>query len=201
MTIVGDGRELAAVRAQANSAPFAGQVKCLGSRNQREVARLLDEHDFLLMTSHYEGTPHAALEAMAHGLVVLVSRIPGATDRIITHGVDGFLCDKDAPGDYVTVLRRFSKNPAEFATISSAAHRTVLSRYSADALAAKYEALLNGSRVSTQKARRNLNGQIEFPPELLPHFGGIFLQGRHRLGDIWRRVARGRRPVLPERWE
>jgi glycosyltransferase involved in cell wall biosynthesis len=188
MTIVGDGPKLKSVRAEAAGSRFGRQVSLLGSRTPREVARLLDEHDFLLMTSHYEGTPHAALEAMAHGLLVLVSRIPGSTDRIITHGVDGFLCDKDAPEDYVAVLRRVSSSPAEFAAVSDAARRTVSLRYSADAIAAQYESLFNGGRVS-RKATMELDGQIQVPRDLWLNFPGIILQGKHRVADFWRQVA------------
>jgi glycosyltransferase involved in cell wall biosynthesis len=194
MTVVGDGPEMASVRSQAERLPCRGQLEFRGTLSPREVGDLLDEHDFLLMTSHFEGTPHVALEAMAHGLVVLVSHIPGATDRIITHGVDGFLCDKDATEDYVAILRRVSSDPAEFGAISAAARRTVLSRYSADTIVAQYESLFKGGRVSTKPAME-LDGQVQVPRDLRLNFPGIILQAKHRLVDIWRQVARGRCPV------
>jgi glycosyltransferase involved in cell wall biosynthesis len=197
MTIVGTGRELQSVRSRVASSPYRTQVEFLGARNQREVARLLEENDFLLLTSHFEGTPHAILEAMAHGLVVLASRILGSTDRIITHGMDGFLCDKDAPEDYVAVLRRVSSSPTEFAAVSGAARRTVSSRYSADALAARYESLFSAGRVS-RRATMEPDGQIQVPRDVLLDFPGIILQGKHRAADFWRQVVGGMRPVSPE---
>jgi hypothetical protein len=130
---------------------------------------------------------------MAHGLVVLVSRIPGSTDRIITHGVNGFLCDKDAPEEYVAVLRRVSSNPAEFAAVGSAAYRTVSSRYSADALAAQYETLFNGGPVRAERAPKRIDGHIELAPAL--RFPGIVFQVKHRVADIWKWLAHGRRAV------
>jgi glycosyltransferase involved in cell wall biosynthesis len=198
MTVVGAGKELESICAQAVKSTYANQINFLGARTPKEVSQLLDQHDFLLMTSHYEGTPHAALEAMAHGLVVLVSRIPGATDRIITHGVDGFLCDKDVPEDYVAILRRVSSSPAEFAGVSGAARRTVSSRYSADAIAAQYESLFKERTVRTKRAVKDLNGSIQIPPNLLLNFPGTVFQAKHRVVDIWRRVAHGRRPVSSE---
>lgn len=198
ITIVGDGTELPAVRARAHSSPFAGQIKFVGALPQREVARLLQEHDFLLMTSHYEGTPHAMLEAMAHGLVVLASRLPGATDRIITDGVDGFLCDREAPKDYVNILQRFVDEPGGFEAVSSAARRTVLSSFSADALVEQYESLFESGRASTRRTVENSDLQFQVPSELQLNFPGIILQAKHRVADIWRLVARGRRPVSPE---
>ena len=157
------------------------------------MGQLLQANDFLLLTSHYEGTPHAALEAMARGLVVLASRLPGATDRVITHEVDGFLCDKDAPEEYAAILRRVSSNPSEFAAVSGAARRTVLSRYSADALAAQYEALFDRGPLRAETVVKNLEGRIQIPRDAA--FPGIVFQAKHRAADLWKWLAHGKRAV------
>jgi glycosyltransferase involved in cell wall biosynthesis len=196
MTIVGDGRGLGEVRAQAARLPFASQLNFTGSRTPAEVARLLERHDFLLLTSHYEGTPHVVIEAMAHGLVVLASRLPGATDRIITHGIDGFLCDCNTPEEYVEVLRRVSVAPAEFAIVSAAAHHSAFSRYSADVLAAQYEALFDSpDRKHRRSAQPFMNGPTTIPETLFSDLPGIVRQCKHRIADFCRALAHGQRRV------
>jgi glycosyltransferase involved in cell wall biosynthesis len=194
MTMVGSGRELNSTRAQVERSRFGDHVRFLGARSQREVAELLEENDFLLMTSHFEGTPHVILEAMAHGLVVVASRLLGATDRMITHGVDGFLCDRNSPQEYTRILQRVSSTPLEFAAVSRAG-RTAVLPYSADALAVEYETLFERAKVGGRPVGGHLGRRIHVPPELLPHFPGILLQCKHRLADVWRRLACGQRPV------
>ena len=100
----------------------------------------------------------------------------------------------------VAILRRVSCSPAESAAVSGAARRTVASRYSADAIAVQYESLFKGGGVST-KAAVDLDDQIQVPRDLLINFPGIILQCKHRVADLWRRVAHGRRPVSPEQGE
>jgi glycosyltransferase involved in cell wall biosynthesis len=199
MTIVGDGPELESARAATANSRYGAQVRFMGSRTPEEVRRLLSEHDFLLMTSHFEGTPHVLLEGMANGLVVVGPHLPGSTDRIVRHGVDGFLCDRNQPGEYVAVLRRVAANPAEFAAVSQAAQRAMQARYSVDTLAAQYERLFDSrSDVPPKIESCKLDAHISIPPALLPNFPGLLLQCKHRVADVWHNLAHGRRPVARE---
>jgi len=194
MTVVGDGPELPSARALVESSPFSRQVKFLGARPPAEVHALLDQSDFLLLTSHYEGTPHAVLEAMAHGLVVLASRIPGSTDKIINNGENGFLCDREAPGDYVSVLRRFVDNHDNFRAVSSAARETVFARYDSNALVLQYESLF--VRSETRQPGTTLRQKaFGVPSSLIAFCPGYGNQWRHRLADLWRCLRWGKRPV------
>ncbi len=194
MTVVGDGPELPSARALVESSPFSRQVKFLGARRPAEVHALLDQHDFLLLTSHYEGTPHAVIEAMAHGLVVLASRIPGSTDKIIINGETGFLCDREAPGDYVSVLRRFAANGDDFRAVSRAARETVSARYDSNALAFQYESLFVRSK-TRQRGTTLRQKEFGVSPSLIAFCPGYANQCRHRLADLWRCLCWGKRPV------
>jgi glycosyltransferase involved in cell wall biosynthesis len=189
MTMVGGGSELKAVMAESAAAPYRDQITFAGVQTQVQVARWLDQNDFLLMTSLHEGTPHAILEAMSHGLAPLVSRLPGATDRIITDGRDGFLLDRDQPGQYAETLRRFRRNPGSFGSISRAAIQTALGRYGADGYARQLASHFNrASRPETPAPKAAV------PTALRPHFPGLALQCKHRAADLWRRWTAGLAP-------
>ena len=194
MTIVGDGPELPSARALVESSPFSRQVRFLGARPPAEVHALLDQNDFLLLTSHYEGTPHAVIEAMAHGLVVLASRIPGSTDKIIRHGQNGFLCDHEVPGEYVSVLRHFASSAYDFEAISRAARESVSARYDSNVLALQYESLF--VRRETRRQGTELGRQgFRVSPSLVAFYPGFVHQCRHRAADLWRFLRWGKRPV------
>ncbi len=189
MTMVGDGSELKMLMAQAAAAPYRNQITFVGAQTQVQVARWLDQSDCLLMTSLHEGTPHAILEAMAHGLAPLVSRLPGATDRIITDGRDGFLLDRDQPGQYAEALRWFRRNPGSFGSVSRAAIQTALGRYGADGYARQLAACFEPARRPEAPAPR-----ASVPTALRPHFPGLALQCKHRAADLWRRWSAGLAP-------
>jgi glycosyltransferase involved in cell wall biosynthesis len=65
-----------------------------------EAALAIDAYyraaDVFVLPSRREGLPNALLEAMASGLPSVATRLPGVTDVLIDHGVDGLLF---APGD------------------------------------------------------------------------------------------------------
>jgi hypothetical protein len=145
------------------------------------------------MTSLHEGTPHAILEAMSRGLVCLVSRLPGATDRIITHGQDGFLLEHDQPAQYIEVLGWFAANRSAFGPISKLASWTASARYGADRYAQKLAA-----QFVPRPRPSPMRGVAEIPQELLAHFPGLVLQCKHRVADLWRRFSAGQAPCQRE---
>jgi glycosyltransferase involved in cell wall biosynthesis len=67
----------------------------LGARPPEEVREIMGAADVLLNTSHHEGMPGAVLEAMAAGLPLIASAVPGNCS-LIRHGENGLLF---APGN------------------------------------------------------------------------------------------------------
>jgi len=192
LTVVGDGTQASALCGLIREAGLQGEFTMTGALDHLKISRILDEHDFFLMTSHYEGTPHALLEAMAHGLVALAAHIPGSTDRIITHGVDGFLCDRHSHAEYVGHLRRLHMHADEFASVSGSARETIASRFGVDRSADQYEALFrsaNGASIPGNSSERRIDRA------LIPLTTSFRSQIRHRIADVWRWVAHGKRRI------
>lgn len=196
VTIVGDGGESARFGRILHSRGVAQFFDLVGSKSRTEVQAILEQHDYFLMTSHFEGTPHTLLEAMAAGLVAVASRLPGSTDEIILHGVDGFLCNKDAPGEYVSVLRKLRADVARFRAVSQAAQLKVRREYDVRKLAQQYEELFAiPRRGAAWPVTAIARGARAFPPGLAGECFGLVWQVKHRLADVWHSVAHGRQVV------
>lgn len=81
----------------------SGRVKMLGHVPHGDVGRLLDHSDCLVLTSRREGTPLAILEAMARGVVPVVSDIP-AHRQVVVPDATGVMFAVDDPGALVYAL-------------------------------------------------------------------------------------------------
>jgi len=80
-----------------------------------------------VLPSQYEGTPKALLEAMACGLAVVGTNVPGIRE-LIQDGVNGLLCEPDVKAISEAIARLL--NDAELrARLGRAARRFVEERY------------------------------------------------------------------------
>ena len=96
---VGDGPLEEEVQKLSNSLQLDTVIHWLGHRN--DVPQLLHIFDCFVLPSRWEGFPLVILEAMASGVPVIATNIPG-TCEAIRHEVNGLL----APvGDYETMAR------------------------------------------------------------------------------------------------
>jgi len=92
LVLVGDGLTRTNMEAFAERLGIKGRVHFLGSR--QDIPQLIKMADIYVQSSHWEGFGLAAIEAMAGGLPIVASRVPGLMDII---GDAGMLFE---PGDY-----------------------------------------------------------------------------------------------------
>jgi glycosyltransferase involved in cell wall biosynthesis len=85
--------------------------------------------DVFAMPSAREGLPIVLLEAMACGLPVVASHLPGSTDTMIEPGVNGLLVPPGDVAGFAAGLERVLTNPDEAARLGAAARKTVVDRY------------------------------------------------------------------------
>ena len=83
--LVGDGSKRSELEQLAARVGIADRTHFLGSRD--DVERLLKRAVIYVQSSHWEGFGIAALEAMASGVPVVASRIPGLMDVVNSAGV------------------------------------------------------------------------------------------------------------------
>ncbi len=88
LLVVGDGPDREALIDFTRGVGIMHLVRFLGNRS--DVPRLLAAMDVLLQPSEFEGMPNSVMEAMAAGLPVVASNIPG-NDELVVDGETGYL--------------------------------------------------------------------------------------------------------------
>jgi len=119
-----------------------GRIRFVGGVTNDLVQELLARADVFLLPSAFEGLPVSLLEAMAQGVVPVVSAIRSGIPQVIRDGENGFVA---APGDHEAFAERLAmlaRDPVRRAHLSSAAHATVRDGgFSLDAMCDAYLAL------------------------------------------------------------
>jgi colanic acid/amylovoran biosynthesis glycosyltransferase len=106
---VGDGEFENQLRALVHDLGLTDRVRFLGSLAETQVARVLVEHDVMVLASFgsFETTAIAVREAMAVGLPVIMSRVGEAENMIEPYG-NGILVGQKNIDDLVAAIRWFS---------------------------------------------------------------------------------------------
>jgi glycosyltransferase involved in cell wall biosynthesis len=94
--------------------------------------------DAYVLPSIREGLPIALLEAMASGLPCVASRLPGSTDVLIEHGVNGLLVTPDDLAGLADAIESLVRNHDEAARLGAAARGNVVDHYSIQGTAAAW---------------------------------------------------------------
>ena len=137
LVIAGAGESDAELRALAARLPVRDRIHFIGLR--QDVNAVWGSFDVGVISSDFEGTPIAALEAMKNGTTLVATRVGGVPD-LIEDGVSGLLVPPQDPPALAAGIERLLDDPAECAAFAAAAERR-LDDYSIDRLGATMEAL------------------------------------------------------------
>jgi glycosyltransferase involved in cell wall biosynthesis len=140
LEVIGDGPLRPNFAAIAAKFGVADRVTMSGWLDSASVAARMAVADILLMTSHSEGLPMAAIEALDHGLAIVSTRIPGVAD-LVEDDVNGMLGDP-TPESMAAALRRLLADPARLRRCR-AASATAAARFDLDGILDSYEAILS----------------------------------------------------------
>jgi glycosyltransferase involved in cell wall biosynthesis len=152
LLIAGCGPLGEALARQAREMGLDGPVRFLGIRE--DVPELMAAADGLLMSSRYEGTPLAILEAGASGLPVVATRV-GGNAEVIVDGTSGVLVESGDPAALAgACLRVMRASPEERAELARRARRRVETAFSLEVVVDKWQQLY--SRVWQQTQRGSL---------------------------------------------
>jgi glycosyltransferase involved in cell wall biosynthesis len=136
LLVAGDGPLLGAVRAAAGP-----RVRVLGFR--RDTEQLLAAADVFVLPSRREGISFAVLEAMGHGLAMVVSDGPGNPEAV---GEAGIVVPAGDAGALAAALSELAGDPDRRAAIGTAARERVAREFTVErlrrGLQAAYDAAL-----------------------------------------------------------
>ena len=110
LLIVGDGSEAAALRARAAALDLADAVTFAGSVPQRDTPAFYRAADVFALSSDFDNSPNAVLEAMACGLPVVATDVGGVRDFVPERAGGVLVPPGDAPG-LARALERYLVQP------------------------------------------------------------------------------------------
>ncbi len=129
LLIVGDGPEAERVARALGEHGVRDRAHCTGAVQPGQVPGYLASMDVAVapypMAEQFYFSPLKVYEYMAAGLPVIASRI-GQLDGLITHGVNGWLCDADDPLALATAFETLRKQPLLRQQLGRAARDTIL---------------------------------------------------------------------------
>lgn len=138
LDVVGDGEGLERFQSKLDHSGLRHRVQLLGFRP--DVESILRQSDAFVLSTHFEGTPLAVLEALASGLPVVASSV-GGVPEILRDGLEGFLVAPGNPSQLASCLQRLIREPALRKRMGECGRETVKTAFSKRQLADRYLAL------------------------------------------------------------
>lgn len=138
LVLVGSGEQEAQLRALAHELGVAARVHFLGVRH--DIPAILNACDLFTLSSDWEGTPMAIMEAMASGLPVISTAV-GGVPELVQHGITGLLTppgDMDALRD---ALQQLLSDSALRESMGNAARQFAVERFDIRKTVDAYEQL------------------------------------------------------------
>jgi glycosyltransferase involved in cell wall biosynthesis len=134
--VAGEGDDRPLFESMIRERGLTDRFRLLGQRG--DVPALLASSDAFVLPSTREGLPLSVLEAMAAGVPVMASGIPG-TDEVVTDEQTGLLFPPGDAGALAQCLRRILSDGALAARLATAAQARVQAEFSADGMAGRVE--------------------------------------------------------------
>jgi glycosyltransferase involved in cell wall biosynthesis len=135
VVLVGHGELINILREHAQALQVADRVHFIGEVSSKDVTLLLHAADVFVFPSWYEGMGLAAIEAMSHGLPMVVSNIP------VMHEVLGdvaMFVSPDKPGELAGAIRRVLQD-AELASLMRQRGKERAFAFSVERMVLSYE--------------------------------------------------------------
>ncbi|MGA2867210.1 MAG: glycosyltransferase family 4 protein [Verrucomicrobiota bacterium] len=140
-TVAGEGPDRALLESAMKSAAPAQTVSFPGRIQYGDVPRVLSEHDVFLLASDYEGLPLSLLEAMARGLVPVISELPSGVGEVVDQTTGKLVPPDNVPG-YAEAIIWLHSHRQEMSRLSRNAREAVRHKFSVAAMTDRWLAVL-----------------------------------------------------------
>ncbi|MGB9689578.1 glycosyltransferase [Thermogutta sp.] len=140
LLIVGDGPERRALERYCEHLEITDRVHFLGHR--RDALRITAHLDVFWNTSRYEGQSNSLMEAMALGIPVVASDIPGNRDLVV-HGETGYLVPRGFQfrAGMAKYTKKILEDPELASRLGMAGRERIATHFSVEQMVEAYEAL------------------------------------------------------------
>jgi glycosyltransferase involved in cell wall biosynthesis len=143
LVIAGNGPEEPRLRQYTRDAGLTRDVSFVGAAYGEQKAQLLAQADALTLASYTEGLPYSLLEAMAAGVVPIVTPV-GAIPDVVTQGEHGLLVAPRDAGAIADAIGTLAQDRAMLARMSAAARQRIAAAYSIERVARDFSQLYWG---------------------------------------------------------
>jgi glycosyltransferase involved in cell wall biosynthesis len=145
LVLVGEGALEHQIRVQVKELRLDEHVVFLGQQSQQRLPELYAAADVVALSSSFDNSPNAVLEAGACERPVVATRV-GGVPRYVTDGGNGLLAEPGDAEGFARATLRLLSDPALRREMGEDGRRRVLARHSwrrsAEKLLALYETLL-----------------------------------------------------------
>ena len=137
LLVVGDGTLRASMEQQAVELGCADHIRFVGRQPQEELSQWYSQMDIVLMPSRSEGFGLTAIEAMAHGCVMVASDV-GGLPEVVRDGICGLLHRTEDIADMAAKISTLIGDATLYDTLRTQSLKEV-EKYSFE----RYAALMN----------------------------------------------------------
>lgn len=138
LVLIGDGPERSKLVQRINAMGLHKYVYVLGYIQKPQ--RLFEEIDLMVLPSHTEGLPNAALEALLMEVPVLATRV-GGTPEVITDGKTGRLVSAHSPDELAAGILEFLSFPESWKLMAMEGREMVRANFDFQARTRRLEAI------------------------------------------------------------
>jgi glycosyltransferase involved in cell wall biosynthesis len=138
LMVIGDGHQKEALQAKVQQLCIENQVEFMGYR--QDATSLLKAFDVFVLPSLMEGIPRCIMEAMAAGVPVIVSDIPGNRDLVVS-GKTGLLFSPGNSQDLAMKIEYAREHPDDAKNMAIRASDMIMSEYSSRKMSLEYETI------------------------------------------------------------
>jgi glycosyltransferase involved in cell wall biosynthesis len=125
VTIAGAGPELRSLQDRARQLGIADRLKFVGELDPARIPEFLSDADVFVLASRSEGRPNVVIEALAAGLPVVSSTLPGI-DGLVQPGINGWCATIGDAAEFAAALDEAFADPAERERRGGAARDEIL---------------------------------------------------------------------------
>jgi len=143
LTVAGDGPERGRLGAAFAESGIGGRVRFAGMVDGAGVRSLIDANDALVLVSAYEGTPLAAIEAMAAGRPAALTDGCGGACDVVRAGGGGVIAPAEDPGALGREIAALAASPGRLVELGREARVAAAARFSIGAHVRALEGLID----------------------------------------------------------